>query len=116
MATYFKTDLTKTEQLPANGKKFTLEELQAAVGGYIEFLELPDGSALVCNEDGLSMGLELNLAATQLARRVPGLERSAYIVGNVLHLTRSEFEEEEEDDYDADDDDEECDLMFALFG
>ena len=99
MAKYYKTDGTMTEQFPANGKKFTLEEMQKAVGGYIEFLELPDGSALVCNEDGLG-SLPYNLLATLWARTVPGLEISGYIVGDVLHLTAEEFgqEEDEEDD------------------
>ena len=28
---------------PANGKKFTLEELQSAVGGHLEFVPAPQG-------------------------------------------------------------------------
>ena len=38
----------------------TLEELQAAVGGYIEFVMLEEGVSVLCNEEGKLIGLEGN--------------------------------------------------------
>jgi hypothetical protein len=54
---------------PADGRSFTLDELQALVGGYIEVVGLaPAGDSdryvLVVNEDGLSMRLPPNPGAT----------------------------------------------------
>lgn len=34
-------DGTETPVMPANGKKFTLEEMKRIVGGYIEIIEFP---------------------------------------------------------------------------
>lgn len=45
---------------PENGEKFTLEELQKYVGGYIEYIRLPKKEALVVNEEGTLLGLPLN--------------------------------------------------------
>lgn len=41
-------------------KKFTLEELQAFVGGYIEQVRLPNGQTMYVNEDGKMHGLPYN--------------------------------------------------------
>lgn len=60
---------------PANGEKFTLEELQAVVGGYIEIVTLPDRSLLVCHEEGRLRQLPLNKPASFIANRI--------ILGNV---------------------------------
>ena len=38
----------------------TLEDLQAAVGGYIEAVMLSDTAALLVNEDGKNLGLPFN--------------------------------------------------------
>lgn len=37
---------------PANGSDFTLEEMQAIVGGYIELVELDGSTTMVVNEEG----------------------------------------------------------------
>ena len=51
---------------PKNGTDFTLEELRAFVGGYIELLYPPSqvGAALVVNEEGRLRGLPLNKVAS----------------------------------------------------
>jgi len=59
-----------SEMKPGNGRHFTLEELQGAVGGYIELLRLEGDRFLVLNEDGRAFGLEVNATASLLARRV----------------------------------------------
>lgn len=57
---------------PAQGTKFTLEELQKLVGGYIELVTLPRGNGRVTayvNEDGLSKELPFNYRASQIYQR-----------------------------------------------
>ena len=68
---------------PAHGTRFTLDELQALVGGAIEFLDLPDGKVMVLNEDGKMIGLPPNPAAT-LRMVGAGTMSHDYAVGNVL--------------------------------
>lgn len=60
-------------------KKPTLQEMQEAVGGYIEKVRLPTpngGMVMYANEDGFSMGLALNREASMLY--------GSEIVGDVL--------------------------------
>ena len=46
----------------------TLEALQAAVGGYIERLQLvPDQAVMIVNEEGLLKDLEVNTFASAIA-------------------------------------------------
>ncbi len=61
-----KTDGTVQDYPPANGKHYTLAELQAAVGGYIELVHLDDNLALVLNEEGKLHGLPVNERASEL--------------------------------------------------
>ena len=71
----------------------SLEVLQALVGGYIEFVSLRDGSALVVNEEGLLLGLEPNPTATAIAvtKGMP-----VRIVGTALFLSRREVQESDD--------------------
>ena len=67
---------------PKNGTDFSLEELQAIVGVYIEVLVLDGGEIMVVNEEGKLDGLPFNYSATSYL-----YEHSRYldlIVGNVL--------------------------------
>ena len=50
---------------PANGKDFSLEELNEIVDGYIEILHIGD-KLLVCNEEGKLQNLQYNATATCL--------------------------------------------------
>ena len=59
------------ESLKGTGKRgtLTLEDMQKAVGGYIEFVHM-GGMTLVVNEEGLlKNGLPLNTMASELAGR-----------------------------------------------
>ncbi len=57
-----------TEFKPANGTAFTLEELQSAVGGNIEFVPSEkNGHLIIVNEEGHIHGLPFNTAASFLA-------------------------------------------------
>lgn len=63
---------------PKKGKKFTLEEIQKMVGGYVERLKLPGRYVMLINEEGLIFKLPLNREASEIAQRP--------IVGDVVVL------------------------------
>ena len=64
---------------PPAGKAYKLEELQKAVGGYIEVVSLKGGYIMVINEEGKLNGLPINQKATDLY----GNPRD-HVVGNAL--------------------------------
>lgn len=70
---------------PKNGTDFSLEELQAVVGGYIELVFLGD-NILVANEEGKIYGLPLNTKATVIMRK-HGYNDT--IVGNVVYCEKN---------------------------
>lgn len=72
----FKADQTIVDYPPANGDLYTLQELQDAVGGYIEILRTDWDSLVVVNEDGHRLELAHNVEASRLCGRL--------IVGDVL--------------------------------
>lgn len=75
---WIKADGRELAITPA-ASRFTLKELQAAVGGYIEYVNLSHAGAdevMVVNEDGKSLELPLNKVASLIACRP--------IVGDVL--------------------------------
>lgn len=97
MATLIPARGNLREITPANGRAFTLAELQALVGGYIEALRAPDGRIAFLNEDGKRLELPINGSATWLFRlQLPG----DYIVGDVVLCTA--IEAGEGDDAEAD--------------
>lgn len=83
MAQLIKTNGTVQEVTPANGKAFTLEELQGFVGGYIEPVRLGPGKTMLVNEEGLIQELPYNSKASQLAGQV--------IVGNAVVVDGKEW-------------------------
>jgi len=65
--------------------KPSLEELQKAVGGYIEVAEIPGSSKiLVVNEEGLLQQLPLNPSASAMALQL--------IVGDVVLCNRADLD------------------------
>lgn len=89
MATLIKADGTTSTVAPAAGSTFTLDELQAFVGGWIQIIRV--GSALmVLNEEGKLNGLPFNEAATQRAHGF--LFANDFIVGDVLVCEPHEME------------------------
>ena len=62
MAQWIKADGTIEIVKPANGKQFSLDELQKFVGGYIEMV--PYAKYVYCNEEGRLKGLPQNQIAT----------------------------------------------------
>jgi hypothetical protein len=90
VATLLRSDGSYELVYPGEGKRlaFTLAELQAFVGGYIQVLYVDD-AVLFMNEDGKSRRLPLNVAATVLGRRA-GIAASDFVVGDVLVCSRVE--------------------------
>lgn len=93
MATLYLTDGTQEEVCPADGVKFSLEELQGFVGGWIELVRLGDGRNMWINEEGKLEGLPLNILATSLACLPYDI-----IVGDALVATNAETGDEEDED------------------
>lgn len=86
MALHIKTDGTETTVQPADGKRFTLAELQGYVGGLIEIVKTHDKRTMYVNEEGLVDNLPRNAKAS-------GLIDSCYLTidgvrGDVLVLDK----------------------------
>lgn len=76
---------------PANGKKFTLEEMQKFVGGYFELIAtMRDGRRLFMNEDGKQLRLPENKQATQLFQTLRPIADT--IVGNAVLIAPEEID------------------------
>ena len=91
MAIVLHSDGTQTTVTPASPPAFSLHELQAMVGGWIEIVSLPDGRILVIDEEGKLNGYPRNEQATRLAagRLFPG----DYIAGPAVLVTLAEIGE-----------------------
>lgn len=74
---------------PANGDKFTLEELQGYVDGFIERIDLQNGKAMYINEDGKALRLPYNATATVILKN-RGCLTGDYIAGSAIVLDYSE--------------------------
>lgn len=89
-AKIIRVDGKEAEAKPSKGKHFSLEELQAVVGGTIDIQHLPkDGKVMVVNDNGLLEGLKENHIASIMWRRNYPLDEyplnnSQRIVGDVL--------------------------------
>jgi hypothetical protein len=69
IATVYRADGTTENIRPENGEKFSLAELQHAVGGYIEHVRMAPGNGhamMWINEDGKQQGLPRNAQASTL--------------------------------------------------
>jgi len=62
----------------------TLDELQAAVGGYIEIISLGGGYYMIINEEGKIKDLPANYIATTIARHHNAIFDKDYIAGNAI--------------------------------
>ena len=74
-----KAILINTDGITETDIENKLEELQKAVGGYIETVNIPyHDSVMIVNEEGLLLGLKINIIASEIANQP--------IVGNALIL------------------------------
>lgn len=88
-ATLIRTEGEIVDIKPLNKKSFTLEEMQAFVGGNIEIITLPSGKVLVVNEEGKLNGLPKNEHATEIWKEEYPIEKyphnnDSLVVGDVL--------------------------------
>jgi hypothetical protein len=67
------------------GAKFTIEELQKLVGGYVEKIRCQGRLLILCDEDGLMKQLLTNPRATEEALKC-GARLTVYLVGPVLFI------------------------------
>ena len=77
--------LTTDRDNPLDGTSVgtTLDELQKAVGGYIELVYLPDSKIMVVDEEGLLKSYTVNQEASLIAQR--------HIVGDVVIANQDEI-------------------------
>ena len=80
------TRLTADVENPLNGTTVgtTLDDLQEAVGGYIELVYLPDAKIMVVDEEGLLKSYTVNQEASLIAQRA--------IVGDVVIANQDEID------------------------
>lgn len=86
MAKLYKSD-GKIEEVKPKHKKWSLEEMQKHVGGYIEYVPRTGHFRMIANEEGRRMNLPYNDRATRLWRsfgHIPGMDQRLF--GNVLVL------------------------------
>lgn len=77
--------LIKTNGAYEERYDLTLENMQEAVGGFIQIITSYDGkTCFVCNEDGKQEGLQKNDEATRLAHECGALWVHDYLVGDVI--------------------------------
>ena len=76
-------DASVTEFVPANGREFTLEELQKGVEGFIEIIYLTENTIMVVNEDG-KRRLNPNMISTVIAKGFNAIFQHDYIAGNAV--------------------------------
>ncbi len=82
MTIYVKADGNYSVVFPANGRKFSLKELQFYVGGSIEMVHDGKGKVFVVNEEGKLNHLPLNPLATEIYLHF--FDAEDFLVGNVL--------------------------------
>lgn len=85
MATIIKSTGETVEVQPKNNEYFSLEEMQEIVGGYIEFVYLPDDKIMVVNEEGKIHNLPMNDVASVYVAPYD------YIAGNALICKNNEI-------------------------
>jgi hypothetical protein len=62
-----RVDGTREEYQPSNGRHYSLEEMQKAIGGgYIQIVQTKNGRLMVLDEEGKLKGFPVNTVATAL--------------------------------------------------
>jgi len=73
-----------------------LDELQKAVGGYIELVRLNNGRGMYINEEGKIEGLPMNDKATKLAHEHKAIFENDVIVGDAVLMSPEEMRADSE--------------------
>ena len=86
-------DRVTTEPVePSAEGRFTLEQLQGYVGGYIEIVHLAHGRLLIINEQGKVERLTYNWTATELAREQGAIAADDFVAGDAVIVEATEVE------------------------
>ena len=87
MALIIKSDGSPVKVEPKNGDCFSLEEMQKAVGGLIEVVNLPGKKLMIVNEEGSYNGSDVN-------NRVIALTRYSYgvLFGDILFINKNQMQ------------------------
>ncbi len=92
MAMIIRPNGMTTQIVPQNGKAFSLKELKDSIGGgHFEIIRLPDGDAMVMDEEGAIKGMDANLPATILLMGF-GAQLKQPIYGQVLLCNLKEIQ------------------------
>ena len=87
MATLYEPSGRDSEYTPRNGKNFTLADLQALVGGYIEMVRIPGDAGrrvFFVDEEGRLKKLKPNVRASHVAGQL--------VVGNAVLCSPKEVD------------------------
>lgn len=77
---------------PKDGSKYTLEELQEYVGGYIECIPFFNDLLLIVNENGKLDNFEENVYATMVVQAFNAIQPTDYISGNAVIINNDELD------------------------
>lgn len=91
------------EEVKPTGKKFSLDELQKFVGGYIDIIKLPSGRFLYINDEGKLLGLPINEKATKIWKEEYPIDKFPFnndelVVGDVLLMDAADDEAQQEEE------------------
>lgn len=78
----YKANGSVEKRFPKNGA-FSINELQAIVGGYVQMVHCGDFAA-ICDEDGKMKNLPINEKATARAKEFNYIAPDDCFVGNIL--------------------------------
>lgn len=93
MANLLKADGSNRPLSPATPPYFTLEELQAAVGGYIEIIPIDRTTLLIVNEEGRLHGLPRNSQASDLMHQLKFDPTGGLgVLGDAVLIPRSQID------------------------
>jgi hypothetical protein len=101
IGTIYKTDGSTEVIRPAKGGKFSLDEMQAAVGGYIESLVpgIKGCRQMYCNEDGIAKNLPPNPHTWSVVNakvyRLNEYPSNWRVAGNIIAITTEKVQKEE---------------------
>lgn len=88
MATLYTPDGRTREISPADGVRFTNEELTALVAEFYDVVPTLSGGCMVIDDYGKMKGLDLNIPATRIYKhgRVDPIVGPALVVDSILEL------------------------------
>lgn len=94
MARYIKADGKIEEVHPTNGTEFSLQEMKAFVGGYLEAIKLTSKEVMYVNEEFVRLQLPINARATEVLHQHRPDHAHYPLCGDVLIASLAETGDE----------------------